>query len=164
MFIQIFTKSILSKPNEYYLIHSHYLDCFQLDRKHLIYKADTQYIADLLNVGFAMKENIAQDRKIGIVHREFNFVSVYKGQKEAYTAKSWTEYAGGIRRNVTVYTENETLHKDLLTEFTQGDSLQTRLFNRVMKLRKDFSIGIGLEKESELTEERKDYWRKQYKI
>jgi hypothetical protein len=161
MFIQIFTKSIRCSDTEFYLQHSHYLDCLHLETKHLVYKADSETQADILNVGFAMSENIKQDRKLGFTWHTSKKSDWYN-LKHGISKKVWTEYNAGIKRNVTVYTENRELYNDLITGFTIADSLNTRLFLRVLKLKKDFAIGVGCLSESEITEQLREHWLKQY--
>lgn len=163
MFIQIFTKTVQCDKDKFYLIHSHYLDCNLLERKQLVWTARNKLDADICNLGFAMKENIEQGRKIGIVHRDFNFISVYKGMKSD-GLKHWTECAGGVRRNVTVYTENEQLANDSKSGFIVADSLTTRLFNRTVKLKNDFGIGVAFMLEKEINERLKAHWKTQYKL
>lgn len=163
MFIQIFTKTIQSSADTYYLEHTHFLDNVELERKHLVWQTENRLIAELCNIGFAMKENIEQDRKLGgIVHREFNFISIYKGMKSD-SAKTWTEYKSGIRRNVTVYTENEELYNDIKSGFIIASSYETKLFLRILKLKKDFGIGIGCLTVEQITDDLRRHWSKQYK-
>jgi len=163
MLIQIFTQSIRINATEFYLSHMHYLDGVKVDKKRLpVWKAENKTQADLFNIGFAMKENIEQDRKLGIVHREYNFISVYKGMK-ADSPKTWTEYKSGIKRHVTIYTDNEALADNIKRSFFIGNSYDTRLFNRIVKLKTDFGIGVSYLTVDMITDELKDVWKMNYK-
>jgi hypothetical protein len=163
MFIQIFTSSVLSKPNEYYLTHTHYLDNVKLETKHLVWQADNKTIADLCNIGFAMKENIEQDNKIGITWKSTKKSDWYR-LKHGLNEKTWLEYGNGVRRNVTVYTDNEQLYNDIRTGFIIGNAYETKLFLRILKLKKEFGIGVGFLTEKEITNELREHWIKQYRI
>jgi hypothetical protein len=162
MFIQIFTKTEKQENGLYKFYHNHYLDGVKLESKFLEWKADSDYLADAINIGFAMRENIEADRKFGIVFREFNFISVYKGLKAGYSPQTWTEYKSGVRRNVTVYTTNKELYRDIITGFTVADSLTTRTLLRIVKLKTDFGIGVGLLSEQEINADYQANWARKY--
>jgi len=162
MLIQIFTSS-KQTDNGFMLYQQHFTDYVCLNRLKKEIQAESKLQADAFNVGFAMAKIVNEDRKFGIVHKEFTYKDVYRGKKEADSFKQWIEYKTGVKRYACVYTDNDEVFNNIRYSIRDVGVYMTKVFNRIIQLKTEFNIGLGLMRVDEITPKHVEAWKKSFK-
>jgi hypothetical protein len=167
MLIQIFTSSKRIDENSFMIKRVLYTDYLSLESLKETQETDSQLLADIYNIGFAMRSIIEDDRKFGIVHKELKYKhQQFSGTDSGKSIKnysSWIEYETGIKRFATVYTENEEVFNNIRYSLRTTDKHTIKCLNKIIQLKQEFSIGVSLLKESEITNDLIEIWKDNYK-
>lgn len=99
------------------------------------------------------------DKPFGLTKREFNYIDVFHGKKQAYSNDKWLVYKGtNIKRYAIVYTDNENVWDNV--NLSIRDTQHSVLLTRIREMLTEYGVKLVVDKKESLQDKNHIEWLK----